>query len=131
MTWGREGQVAEMVRYDAIKGKGTDREGRYSARIGSETKAMQLPRISRYVRQFLHPPIPWVLSADSVIRVDSRVIYRRYASLYLVCGVPPGENELNALEVMHRYVECLDEHFGNVRSFTLLRALWCVRGAVY
>lgn len=42
------------------------------------------------------------------------MIYRRYASLYFVCGVTVDENELNALEIVHRYVESLDEHFGNV-----------------
>ena len=48
-----------------------------------------------------------------LIRSDSRVIYRRYASLFFVCGVTAGENELNTLEIVHRYVESLDKHFGN------------------
>ena len=52
-----------------------------------------------------------------VIRLDSKVIYRRYASLYFVCAVTAGENELNALEIMHRYVETLDSHFGNASLF--------------
>ena len=34
-----------------------------------------------------------------------------------MCGVTAGENELNALEIVHRYVESLDEHFGNVILF--------------
>lgn len=42
------------------------------------------------------------------------MIYRRYASLYFVCGVTADENELNVLEIVHRYVESLDDHFGNV-----------------
>ena len=50
------------------------------------------------------------------------MIYRRYASLYFVCGVTVGENELNALEIVHRYVESLDEHFGNVSLFLLVAA---------
>ena len=59
-----------------------------------------------------------------MIRIDSRVIYRRYASLYFVCAVTPGENELNALEIMHRYVETLDSHFGNASlSFSFTRRL--------
>ena len=48
------------------------------------------------------------------------MIYRRYASLYFVCGVTVGENELNALEIVHRYVESLDKHFGNARLSSML-----------
>lgn len=38
----------------------------------------------------------------------------RYASLYFVVGIEPGDNELIALESIHRYVELLDKYFGNV-----------------
>lgn len=41
-------------------------------------------------------------------------MYRRYASLFFVCGVGSGDNELVTLEVIHRYVEVLDRYFGNV-----------------
>jgi hypothetical protein len=40
-----------------------------------------------------------------------------------VCGVTAGENELNALEVVHRYVESLDVHFGNV-GLSSFNAAW-------
>ena len=50
-----------------------------------------------------------------MIRSASKVVYRRYASLYFVCGVTADENELIALEIVHRYVESLDAHFGNAR----------------
>lgn len=46
--------------------------------------------------------------------VDTKVIYRRYASLFFICAVSPGDNELITLEVIHRYVEVLDRYFGNV-----------------
>jgi len=51
---------------------------------------------------------------------DSRVIYRRYASLYFVCGVTVGENELTTLEIVHRYVENLDQHFGSVTELDII-----------
>ena len=38
----------------------------------------------------------------------------RYASLYFVAAIEPDDNELIALEVIHRYVELLDKYFGNV-----------------
>lgn len=51
--------------------------------------------------------------------IDSKVVYRRYASLFFVCGIDQTDNELIALEVIHRFVEVLDRYFGNV-SFLFL-----------
>ncbi|TFK30649.1 Adaptor protein complex sigma subunit [Coprinopsis marcescibilis] len=45
------------------------------------------------------------------------IVYRRYASLFFVCEVAEGDNELIALEIIHRYVEILDKYFGNVSDF--------------
>ncbi|KAG8746758.1 hypothetical protein FRC10_003741 [Ceratobasidium sp. 414] len=45
---------------------------------------------------------------------DTKVVYRRYASLFFVCGVSSGDNELVTLEIIHRYVEVLDRYFGNI-----------------
>ena len=46
--------------------------------------------------------------------IDTKVVYRRYASLFFVCGISSGDNELATLEIVHRYVEVLDRYFGNV-----------------
>ncbi|KAF9580467.1 hypothetical protein BGW38_002883 [Lunasporangiospora selenospora] len=51
---------------------------------------------------------------------DSKVIYRRYASLYFITGVDPEDNELITLEIIHRYVEVLDRYFGNVCELDLI-----------
>ncbi|KAF8213322.1 AP complex, mu/sigma subunit [Mycena galopus ATCC 62051] len=51
---------------------------------------------------------------------DTRVIYRRYASLFFVCGIEPADNELLTLEIIHRYVEVLDRYFGNVTELDLI-----------
>ena len=45
---------------------------------------------------------------------DTKVVYRRYASLFFVAGISQGDNELVVLEIIHRYVEVLDRYFGNV-----------------
>lgn len=45
---------------------------------------------------------------------DSKVVYRRYASLFFVTGIAQDDNELVTLEIIHRYVEILDRYFGNV-----------------
>ena len=50
----------------------------------------------------------------SFVFLDTKVVYRRYASLFFVCGISAGDNELATLEIVHRYVEVLDRYFGNV-----------------
>lgn len=37
-----------------------------------------------------------------------KLVYKRYASLYFVCGVDISDNELIVLEIIHEYVEVLD-----------------------
>ncbi|KAI0335433.1 Adaptor protein complex sigma subunit [Cubamyces sp. BRFM 1775] len=51
---------------------------------------------------------------------DTKVVYRRYASLFFVCGISQGDNELVVLEVIHRFVEVLDRYFGNVCELDLI-----------
>ncbi|KAI6034347.1 clathrin adaptor complex small chain-domain-containing protein [Pisolithus microcarpus] len=53
-------------------------------------------------------------------RRNTNVVYRRYASLFFVCGIGSGDNELIALEIIHRYVEVLDKYFGNVCELDLI-----------
>ena len=51
---------------------------------------------------------------------DTKVVYRRYASLFFVTGVSQEDNELITLEIIHRYVEILDRYFGNVCELDLV-----------
>ena len=41
-------------------------------------------------------------------------VYRRYASLYFVFCVTPGDNELLVLEMIHHFVEALDKYYDSV-----------------
>ncbi|KAF7310703.1 AP complex subunit sigma [Mycena chlorophos] len=50
----------------------------------------------------------------------SRIIYRRYASLYFVVCIDDGDNELLTLEIIHRFVETLDRFFGQVTELDLI-----------
>uniref|UniRef100_A0A3B4FZR8 Adaptor related protein complex 1 subunit sigma 3 n=1 Tax=Pundamilia nyererei TaxID=303518 RepID=A0A3B4FZR8_9CICH len=43
-----------------------------------------------------------------------------YASLYFCAGLEDKDNELLALEVLHRYVELLDKYFGNVCELDII-----------
>lgn len=49
-----------------------------------------------------------------------KLVYKRYASLYFVCGVDVSDNELITLEIIHEYVEVLDRYFGNVCELDLI-----------
>ncbi|ORX88363.1 AP-1 complex subunit-like protein [Basidiobolus meristosporus CBS 931.73] len=51
---------------------------------------------------------------------DTKVVYRRYASLFFVAGINQDDNELITLEIIHRYVEILDKYFGNVCELDLI-----------
>ena len=58
-----------------------------------------------------------LLERPRLTSTDSKVVYRRYASLFFVCGIGSADNELVTLEIIHRYVEVLDRYFGNVSTF--------------
>ncbi|KAH3763931.1 sigma adaptin [Pelomyxa schiedti] len=51
---------------------------------------------------------------------DMKIIFKRYASLYFMVSVDKNDNELLALEVIHHYVESLDNYFGNVCELDLI-----------
>eukprot|EP00957_Ditylum_brightwellii_P127447 9718725-Ditylum_brightwellii.AAC.1 len=44
---------------------------------------------------------------------EYKMVYRRYASLYFVAGIPQGMNELIVLEQIHLFVEALDGYFNS------------------
>ena len=48
------------------------------------------------------------------------MVYRRYASLYVLAGVDADENPLAALELVHSYVEALDKFFGAVCELDIM-----------
>ena len=45
---------------------------------------------------------------------DKKIVYRRYASLYFMVCVDKADNELIALETIHRYCVVMDLYFGSV-----------------
>lgn len=47
-------------------------------------------------------------------QLDSKIVYRRYASLFFITGCASTDNELITLEIIHRYVEQMDKYYGNV-----------------
>ena len=51
---------------------------------------------------------------------DIKIVYRRYASLFFIVGIQQGDNELLALEVIHRFVEQMDKTYGNVCELDII-----------
>ncbi|KAF8924603.1 hypothetical protein BGZ58_001626, partial [Dissophora ornata] len=54
-----------------------------------------------------------ILELEGRREARGKAIYKRYASLFFCFGIDWNDNELSALEVLHKYVECLDQYFGN------------------
>jgi len=51
---------------------------------------------------------------------DTKVVYRRYASLFFIAGCASTDNELISLEIVHRYVEQMDKYYGNVCELDII-----------
>lgn len=51
---------------------------------------------------------------------DSKIVYRRYASLFFIAGCNSTDNELITLEIVHRYVEQMDKYYGNVCELDII-----------
>jgi hypothetical protein len=53
-------------------------------------------------------------------QLDSKIVYRRYASLFFIAGCASTDNELITLEIVHRYVEQMDKYYGNVCELDII-----------
>jgi hypothetical protein len=53
-------------------------------------------------------------------RLDTKIVYRRYASLFFIAGCSSEDNELISLEIIHRYVEQMDKYYGNVCELDII-----------
>lgn len=60
----------------------------------------------------------WALSCSW--HLDTKVVYRRYASLFFIAGCDATDNELITLEIVHRYVEQMDKYYGNVCELDII-----------
>ncbi|KAF5134136.1 AP-1 complex subunit sigma-1 [Metarhizium anisopliae] len=51
---------------------------------------------------------------------ETKIVYRRYASLFFITGCSSDDNELITLEIIHRYVEQMDKYYGNVCELDII-----------
>jgi AP-1 complex subunit sigma 1/2 len=61
-----------------------------------------------------------ILADEKLCSIDSKVVYRRYASLFFIAGCASTDNELITLEIVHRYVEQMDKYYGNVCELDII-----------
>jgi AP-1 complex subunit sigma 1/2 len=72
----------------------------------------------RILRDIAGDILPRVPKMCNIIEKGTyKFVYRRYASLYFVVGVPLGMNELIVLEQIHLFVEALDGYFNSGKPF--------------
>jgi len=53
-------------------------------------------------------------------QLDTKIVYRRYASLFFIAGCDSTDNELITLEIVHRFVEQMDKYYGNVCELDII-----------
>lgn len=80
---------------------------------------MQLPGIQRLVNSLWYPTAIPIQTLSSYC-IDTKVVYRRYASLFFIAGCDSTDNELITLEIVHRYVEQMDKYYGNVCELDII-----------
>ncbi|CAF0820769.1 unnamed protein product [Rotaria sordida] len=51
---------------------------------------------------------------------DNKLIYRQYATLYFVFVIDSSESEYDIYELIHIFVQCLDQYFENVCELDLI-----------
>ena len=56
----------------------------------------------------------------NTVSIDTKIVYRRYASLFFIAGCSSTDNELITLEIVHRYVEQMDKYYGNVCELDII-----------
>ncbi|KAK2949108.1 putative AP-2 complex subunit sigma [Blattamonas nauphoetae] len=51
---------------------------------------------------------------------NNKLIVRRYAGLYFIIAIDGNDNEMAYNEIIHLFVECLDDYFGTVCELDLV-----------
>ncbi len=101
-------ETREVVHYAVTKGESKNHQGCLATCAGAADEDVQFSGVQRCVafpraRPFAKAYLP-----------DSKIVYRRYASLFFIAGCASTDNELITLEIVHRYVEQMDKYYGNV-----------------
>ncbi|KAG2462566.1 SYFB ligase, partial [Polypterus senegalus] len=109
-----EGLIAEMRFMLLFSRQGKLRLQKWYVAIGDKEKK----KITREMTQIVLGRKPQ--TCNFIDWKDLKIVYKRYASLYFCCAMEGQDNELLTLELMHRYVELLDNYFGNVCELDII-----------
>ena len=104
------------VPQDGESGRQT-KQSKHQTQRASELQSHRLLAEAEIVRRCLRRTDR---DCNSIDFHTTRVVYRRYASLFFIVGVDKEENELAALEWIHCLVETFDRFFGNVCELDLM-----------
>lgn len=115
-----------MIKFVLLVNKqGQTRLAKYLDAVGENVdKEQRLLRESEIVRKCLKRTEK---DCNYIEHRGTRVVYRRYASLFFMVGVDTDDNELAALEFIHTLVEAMDKWFGNVCELDIMFSLDVVR----
>jgi hypothetical protein len=70
--------------------------------------------------RLISPPLTYCLNSNVALSTDTKIVYRRYASLFFIAGIDSTDNELITLEIVHRFVEQMDKYYGNVCELDII-----------
>jgi AP-1 complex subunit sigma 1/2 len=99
LLFSRQGKIRLQKWYDAY----SDKEKKKICREMTSTILARKPKMSNFLE--------WQ---------DVKIVYKRYASLFFAFAITKEDNELMALEIIHRYVEVLDMYFGSVCELDII-----------
>lgn len=102
---------------DELVGGKQSTQGKHHTQRASAKQSKRLLAEAEIVRRCLRRTDR---DCNSIDFHTTRVVYRRYASLFFIVGVDKGENELAVLEWIHCLVETFDRFFGNVCELDLM-----------
>ena len=108
-------EACEVVHHSITQREGENYQGCLPTGSGTTDEDVQFPGVQRL--QALSKLLGWLLTG---IHPDSKIVYRRYASLFFIAGCASTDNELITLEVVHRYVEQMDKYYGNVCELDII-----------
>jgi Clathrin adaptor complex small chain len=113
-----------MVHDSISQRKGEDHKGCITTCAVQTDTHVQLPRVQRcagLISAGTNSAVSYSILADEKLCcIDSKVVYRRYASLFFIAGCASTDNELITLEIVHRYVEQMDKYYGNVCELDII-----------
>ena len=104
-----------MVYHSVTERESKDHQRCLSARAGTQNQNVQLLGIQRLADFLTSNVHRWYNPYQ-----DSKIVYRRYASLFFIAGCASTDNELITLEIVHRYVEQMDKYYGNVCELDII-----------